>query len=165
VRKLATTSSESCGITTSILQEGRLTTHSYFDGQGTRRIDWPDGALPADGLPLMLREYVKGEVPNAIEVFPSLMASRLPSLEPGRWRVSRESTSIEVPAGEFEGIRLTLTSSDREASWVFDAESPHPLLFHETSEGTIYRLVKIDRLAYWRMNREGDESWWPAELR
>src|SRR3954447_22989974 len=60
LQKLATASSEACGITTAEMVGGRLTTHSYFDGQGDRAASWPADALAEDGLPASLRDYVAG---------------------------------------------------------------------------------------------------------
>ena len=172
--KLATTSSEACGITTAEMVDGRLSTRSYFDGQGDRAQPWP-GGLPEDGLPAALRELVRGEVPATVEVFPSLLAPKLPPLAPETFRVSRRPVGeVEVPAGRFEGVEVALASGGsageadgggRELRYVFAADSPHRLLALDHSDGTSYRLARCERLAYWRLNRPGDEEWLPAGLR
>lgn len=173
--KMATTSAEACGITTGLLVDGRLATHSYFDGQGSREIAYP-GGLPDDGLPALLRELVAGAPPAEIEVFPSLLAPRLPELAPRRWRLTRTATSArgapgvggeggEVPAVE---IRLDRAGAGGEAEWrryVFAREAPHPLVEYSASDGTRYRVNRCERLAYWERNRPGDEEWLPPGLR
>lgn len=168
--KMSTTSSEACGITTGHLVDGRLSTRSYFDGQGAREEVYP-GGLPDDGLPALLRELIAGEAPREIEVFPSLLAARLPELEPRRWRLSRRAVAAEgAPGVGGEGatvaaVELLLTSGDEQRRYVFAGESPHPLLEYTASDGTSYRVARCERLAYWQRNRPGDEEWLPADLR
>ena len=84
LRKLATSSTEGCGISTAEMTDGSLTTRSYFDGQGERRMPWPEGAVPEDALPAVLRDWVVGEPPATMLVFPSLLAGRFPGLEAAR---------------------------------------------------------------------------------
>lgn len=166
--KLATTSSEACGITTAEMVDGRLATRSYFDGQGDRTAPWP-GGLPEDGLPAVLRELVRGDLPATLQVVPSLLAPRLPPLEPETFRVSRSPAGdVEVPAGRFAGVEIELAAEGgggRSLRYVFAAEPPHRLLAFAASDGTSYRLAKCERLEYWRLNRPGDEEWLPGGLR
>lgn len=168
--KMSTTSSEACGITTGEVVDGRLATRSYFDGQGARETAYP-GGLPDDGLPALLRELIAGEAPREIEVFPSLLAARLPELEPRRWRLSRRAVEAQGAAGvggegaTVAAVELLLTSGDDSRRYVFAAESPHPLLEFTASDGTGYRVARCERLAYWQRNRPGDEEWLPADLR
>jgi hypothetical protein len=163
--KLATTSSEACGITTAVVADGRITTHSYFDGQGDAVASWP-GGLPEDGLAALLRDFVGGEAPSRLEVFPSLLGGHLPPLRPETWRLERRRrAAVEVPAGTFPAVELRL---EGEAGWrryAFSAEAPHPLLESESSDGTAYRLARCERIAYWEHHRPGAEEWYPEGLR
>lgn len=162
VRKLATSSTEGCGISTAEMVGGRLRASSYFDGQGVRVTPWPAGALPEDGLPALLRGYVTGPLPRSVEVFPSLLTGRFPPLEAASWQLERRPASrVTVPAGTFEGVELRLERDGRFLAYTFAAEPPHVLLAHETGDGTTYRLAKVERLAYWNLNRPGGEAWWP----
>ncbi|HMB55410.1 MAG TPA: hypothetical protein VKU40_18975 [Thermoanaerobaculia bacterium] len=156
LEKMVTTSSEACGITTSELVDGELATHSYFDGQGQRRGRWA-GGLPEDGLPLLLRELVGGELPEAIEVFPSLLTGHLPPLEPVRYELARRLDGDHVV--------IELRNSEASLSYRFETAVPHRLAAFATGDGTRYRLARCERLAYWSMARPGAEEWWPAELR
>ena len=167
LRKLAATSSEACGVATALVRGGQLETHSYFDGQGDRVQPWPAGAVAEDGLPATLRDLVAAEpLPAELEVFPSLMSGRYPpALRPVRYRVARSAALARVPAGEFAAVEIRLTSGAEFASYTFDRELPHPLLALRRSDGTEYRLVKRERLAYWKLHRPGDESWIPPALR
>ncbi len=167
LRKLAATSSEACGVATALVRGGRLETHSYFDGQGDHEQPWPEGALPEDGLPASLRDLIGADPPPAeLEVFPSLMSGRYPPpLGPARYRVTRSAVTARVPAGELPAIEIRLTRGVEFLSYSFDREPPHRLLELRRSDGTAYRLVKSERLAYWTRNRPGDESWFPPALR
>ena len=166
LQKLATASSEACGISTAEMVEGRLTTHSYFDGQGDRAASWPTNALPEDGLPASLRDYVTGRAPAALEVFPSLLAGRLPELKPAAYRVERrEVPAVEAPGGKVPGVEIRLTNGPSVLAYTFDRESPYRLLRFEREDGTAYRLAKCERIPYWQMSRPGDEAWLPPRVR
>ncbi len=157
VRKVAATSSEACGVSTAEVARGRLETRSYFDGQGDRSLPWPAAALPEDGLPAALRDYVTGDAPAELAVFPSLMQSRFPELEPAVWKVARKSVE--------SGIEIRLTRGDESMAYTFDAAAPHRLLRLDRSDGTVYSLAKCERIAYWEKHNPGDEAWLPEAVR
>lgn len=166
LQKLAATSSEACGISTAEVAGGRLATRSYFDGQGDRTLAWPDAALPEDGLPASLRDYVAGRAPASLEVFPSLLAGRFPELKPAAYRVEkREVPAVETPEGPRPGIEIRLTSGPAVLAYTFDREPPYRLLRFEREDGTVYRVSKCERLAYWGMHDPGGEAWWPRRPR
>jgi hypothetical protein len=157
VRKVAATSSEACGVSTAEVARGRLETRSYFDGQGDRSLPWPAAALPEDGLPASLRDYVTGEAPAAVTVFPSLMQSRFPELAPAVWKLERKSVQA--------GVEIRLKHGDEWAAYTFDARAPHRLLRLDRGDGTVYSLAKCDRIAYWGMHDPGDAAWLPEAAR
>jgi hypothetical protein len=164
--KAAATSSEACGISTAHLLDGFLSTRSYFDGQGDRRQRYPAGALLEDGLPALLRDYVAGTPPSTLELFPTLMAGRFPPLAAARFALSRRPAGeVEVPAGRFPAVELTLEGGDRRLTYLFEEEAPHRLLRFAGSGGTEYRLARCDRLVYWKMQAPGEEAWLPPEVR
>lgn len=166
LQKLATASSEACGISTAEMVGGRLATRSYFDGQGDRVTGWPAGALPEDGLPASLRDYVTGRTPAALEVFPSLLAGRLPELKPAAYRVERrEVPAVETPEGKVPGVEIRLTRGPALLAYTFDREPPYRLLRFEREDGTAYHLAKCERIPYWQMSRPGDEAWLPPSVR
>ena len=157
VRKIAATSSEACGVSTAEVARGRLETRSYFDGQGDRSMPWPAAALPEDGLPASLRDYVTGEVPATLTVFPSLMQSRFPELEPAVWKVARKSVE--------GGVEIRLSQAAEWTAYTFDSKPPHRLLRLDRSDGTVYSLAKCERIAYWGMHDPGDAAWLPEAAR
>jgi hypothetical protein len=164
--KLATTSSEACGISTALMVRGRLEMRSYFDGDAERRLAFPPDAVPADGLPALLRDYVRGEPPARLQVFPSLLAGRFAGAGPEMLALrKRGAAPLQVPAGTFAAVEIELAGAGASWSFFFESELPCRLLLFRDADGTEYRLVKSERLAYWRLHARGDESWLPAALR
>lgn len=157
LQKIAATSSEACGVSTAEMVGGRLATRSYFDGQGDRSTPYPEGALPEDGLPASLRDYVAGQAPATLQVFPSLLAGKFADLEPAAYRVEKRQVA--------DGVEIRLTSGKSVLTYTFQKEAPHLLLRFEREDGTVYRMAKCDRLAYWEMHDPGDEAWLPAKVR
>lgn len=160
LQKIAATSSEACGVSTAEVARGRLDTRSYFDGQGNRSLAWPDGAVPEDGLPAVLRDFVagnEGDTPATLRVFPSLMQSRFPELAAAEWKVEKKAVE--------EGVRLQLQREGHSLAYTFERQPPHRLLRFETGDGTVYKMKKCERLAYWEMHDPGDEAWLPAGVR
>ena len=166
LQKLATASSEACGVTTAEMVGGRLATRSYFDGQGDRAMNWPAGALPEDGLPASLRDYVTGRAPAALAVFPSLLAGRLPELRPATYRLERrEVPAVDTPEGRVPGVEIRLTSGPSVISYTFDRQAPYRLLRFEREDGTTYRMARCERVPSWQMSKPGDEKWLPPGAR
>ncbi|HVS02457.1 MAG TPA: hypothetical protein VMT16_06780 [Thermoanaerobaculia bacterium] len=164
--KVAATSSEACGVTTAYVRDGRLEVRSYFDGVGDRRYEYPSGALPQDGLPALLRDWLQGEAPAALSVMPSFLDSRLADLAPRTLRLRRSGPhALVVPAGSFEVVELRLEDDAGWLSFDFAAAPPHHLVRFRDDAGTAYRLAKCDRLRYWEMHDPGGESWLPPGLR
>lgn len=164
--KLAATSSEACGVSTALLIDGRLETHSYFDGEGDRQQTFPSHAVPEDALPALLRDYVQGEPPPRLQVFPLLLMGRFHDLEATSFDVSKKSLdSLRVPAGSFAAVEITLGHGPTQLTYAFERAAPHRLLLYRHSDGTEYRLAKSERIAYWRMHDPGGEAWLPPDLR
>lgn len=160
LQKIAATSSEAIGIATAEMVGGRLDTRSYFDGQGDRSMAWPAGAVPEDGLPALLRDYVAGPAPATLEVFPSLLAGRFGKLEPAVYQVEKREGA--APA---DTVEIRLTHSPSSLLYVFEKEAPHRLVLFEREDGTVYRMAKCERIAYWEMHEPGDKAWLPETAR
>lgn len=166
LRKVAATSSEACGVSTADIVRGRLSTRSYFDGQGDRTQPYPAGALPEDGLPAQLRDFVAGDAPAKLEVFPSLLAGRFAELAPATYRVEkRDAGRVSTPGGAFEAVELRLTNGPSTLSYTFEKATPHRLLRFEREDGTRYELARCERIPYWEMHGPGDEAWLPEGVR
>ena len=157
LRKVAATSSEACGISTAQVARGQLETRSYFDGQGDRSLPYPAEALPEDGLPAMLRDFVAGQPPATLSIFPSLMQSKFPELEAAPWKVEKRAVRT--------GVEIRLTHGQDSLAYTFERESPHRLLRFERQDGTVYSLAKCERIPYWEMHDPGGEAWLPESVR
>lgn len=166
LEKIAATSSEACGVSTSQMTDGRLTAHSYFDGVADQTLDYPADAVPFDGLPALLRDFVAGPAPVELSVFSPLMDGRLADLGARTYRLDRRTGArARVPAGEFDVVDLVLTRDGESLTYRFEAEPPHRLIELEETGGTSYRMSKCERLPYWRMSGAGQEDWLPEEVR
>jgi hypothetical protein len=147
----------------------RLTSHSYFDGEADQQrvLTVPADALAADAILLWARGFAaptlgpgeRREVP----LVGSLKTSRLrhQPLELGRGTLARDATPtrLSVPAGSFEVDRKTVQIAGG-STWTIHVESakPHRVIQWETSDGERAVLLASDRLPYWKMHGEGDES-------
>jgi hypothetical protein len=166
LRKMTATSSEGCGISTALIKDGMIETHSYFDGQGDREMRYPESALLEDGLAMTLRDFVVGAMPDELEVFPSLMAGRFTSLEPRSWKLVRSEPRVaDTALGPVEAVAVRLERDGQWMSFTFAVEAPHRLLELRRSDGTAYRVAKCERIPYWEMNQPGGQEWLPESLR
>jgi hypothetical protein len=163
LRKLSTSSAEACGISTAHMIDGRLNTRSYFDGQGEGELPFPEGVVPEDALPAVLRDYVEGEAPDALQIFPSLMSGRFSRLESRELELSRERLELDTAMGRLDAVEIRLAGSGG-GRWVFAAESPHALLLVERNDRTTYTLAKCERIPYWSMAGPGGEGWLPESV-
>jgi hypothetical protein len=166
--KLATTSSEACGVTTTYrVGDGPLAVRSYFDGVADRDVAWPHVAVPQDALPALLRDWV-GEAPPPDEllVFPSFLDARLAVERPRALRVARrDAGAVEVPGGRYDAVEIELRGDGESLTYVFERASPHRLLELRGSDGTLYRMARCGRIRYWEMHEPGGEQWLPAAVR
>lgn len=142
--------------------------HSYFDGEADGRdaLPLPDDALFEDALPIALRgwlgPYLSPGQRRVLPLLPSLLRSRLEH-RPLRWgratisRAEREEP-IAVPAGRFTVVRWTV-AEDHGPSTTYFIESvpPFRLIRWMVDTGEDAVLLGSARLAYWEMNRPGDE--------
>lgn len=166
LQKIAATSSEACGVSTAQMTDGTLDVHSYFDGVGDQTLDYPEEALPLEGLPAQLRDYVTGDSPRELTVFAPLMDGRLAELGPRTYMLKRrDGGDVEVPAGTFDTVELTLEREGGALTFWFESQAPHRLVKLAETGGTVYRMSKCERIPYWRMSRPGNEEWLPEEVR
>jgi hypothetical protein len=160
LRKLATSSIEDCGVSTGFMVDARLEIRSYFDGVGEQTLPWPQEAISEDGLAASLRDFVASqEIPPALLVFPTLLDSRLDDLNPRRLALARRPAGeVESPGGEsVSAVELVLDGVGHTLTYLFEAAPPHRLLAHSTGQGTRYRLLGCQRVAYWERNTPEDQ--------
>ncbi|MDQ6891688.1 MAG: hypothetical protein M3167_03295 [Acidobacteriota bacterium] len=171
--KAAFSSQEWCGgVWSQILFDAgsaRSTLHSYFDGEAdqSRSIPVPAEALSGDALLLWARglaaPLVRPGERREVPLVRSLENARLShgAVDLQRAVLSREpaASRITVPAGTFDVRRATVEIAGG-ATWKFAVETalPHRIVEWESSEGEKASLLGSDRLEYWKLHGEGQES-------
>jgi hypothetical protein len=135
--------------------------HSYFAGEEDARkvVETPEGTLYEDALFIQLREldgrFNEGEDWSG-SLVPRLWERRKEHepLEPVDAQITREDAEFDgTPVTRFE-----LTYEGKTATFDIAKDYPHRLLHWSRSDGTEMTLVGSERLPYWRLNRNGDES-------
>ena len=163
--KITLTAQEWCGHVFQAVWPGReaFSTEiaSYFasEGEATRRVSTPHGTLYEDALLIQLREL---DAPFAGG------GDWSGSLAPSLWRLRRAhvapapaTATLKRQLAERDGTpvtRLVLTSEGYRRT--FDVErSPSRRILGWTSDGEEARLLETARLAYWKLNHVGGESY------
>lgn len=130
---------------------------SYFASEGERdeSVEAPEGAIYEDALAIQLRE-LDGPFAEGADwegtLVPSIWRARQAHvpLRPGPATIAREQ--------EGDVIRFTLRAGDLERVYEVEAGGQRRLLGWRASDGEEMRIVATERLAYWTLNRPGDES-------
>jgi hypothetical protein len=165
--KFSLTSFEWCGNTykeyTRRDGKARLHVHTYWDNQAEATYDLPVGpdVVFYDQVPLWVRSLPQtaGTV-RALRLIPSQIHSQgsRPEVRSAVLRASGEET-IESPAGTFPALRWELKVEGEPPDLFWTArEFPHLLVAWDKPDGGRYRLMWTQRLAYWMLNRPGDEK-------
>lgn len=172
--KVSFSSQEWCGqVYHQILPRGdtlKGTFHSYFDGEadGSDDLSIPPGGVFEDALPILLRgfkgEYLKPGESRTVPLLPSLLSARLEhkKLAWTQATIARaaQTSSVRVPAGSFEVVTWTVTSEGRPTlTFQFEAQAPYHLVRWASDGGEEALLLKSTRLAYWKLNTPGGESY------
>ena len=171
--KVSFSSQEWCGDTYGQIlfdaASARLTSHSYFDGEAdqARTLPVPADALDGDSVLLWARGFAGPLVApgerREVPLVKSLRTSRLAHepVDVGRATLSREAARgpATVPAGTFAVERRTVEISGG-PTWTIlvEAAPPHRIIQWEISDGERASLLASDRLAYWKMHGERDQS-------
>ena len=162
--KLVTSSQEWCGITSKQLfvrgPESVLRASSYFGAEGERAdpVQLDARTVLFDALPLWLRSLDLDRVGRrAVQLLPAQLSShaQAPRIAPATIEVAAPRT-LDVPAGRFEGVPVTVVHDGGEDTFVFDAVAPHTLLRWERADGGHYELEWVRYAPYWRLTDEGD---------
>ncbi len=147
----------------------RLTSHSYFDGEAdqARSVPAPADALSGDAILLWARGFAAPAIQagerREVPLVKSIEAARLShrGVELQRVALSRDAaaTRITVPAGTFQ-VERRVAEIAGGPTWKIDVEAaePHRIIAWETSEGEKATLLASDRLEYWKLHGEGQES-------
>jgi hypothetical protein len=170
--KLTFTSAEWCGhVYDELLFYPKKITgrfFSYFEGEsGETNLKNHDGGLVEDNLFIVLRglrgHYLEPGASKRVRFLPGVYYGRL-AHKPLEWedaKVSRlEGTkTIDVPAGSFESIVYTIeTGGGRTGTFYIESEYPHRIIRWEMLPDIEGELTGSKRLAYWKLNKNGDEQ-------
>ena len=164
--KLSLTSNEWCGNTykeyTRRDGRGTLHVHTYWDNQAEATYDLPTGpdVVFYDALPLWIRSLPQSAgTERALRLLPSQIESKGPRPEAqAATLVAAREEGIVVPAGRFRALRWELrTAGGRPDVYWTAGDAPHVLVAWDRGDGGAYRLKWTQRLAYWTLNRPGDE--------
>jgi hypothetical protein len=110
---------------------------------GDRTAPGPRGALPEDGLPASLRDYVAGPAPAALRILPSRLAGRSEGLKPAVYQMEKRRVA--------EGVEIRLTRGPSVLAYTFERETPFRLVRFERQDGMVYRLARCERIPYREM--------------
>lgn len=161
------------------------TLHSYFDGEADQEneLSYPANGFSEDVLPLWARQMATPLLaPGESKELPLLSSLRTVRFYHipvgwGKVKLSREAAtqSITVPAGTFEVeiFRAELSEDTSKSKYPSMAKEisngltktfyvekafPNRIIKWETNTGEHAELLASDRLAYWKLNNEGGES-------
>lgn len=162
--KVAWSSQEWCGnlFKEALFDKGavRVTSHSYFDGEGDQALNEPTPAaavVSEDALMLWARGMAwpvlkDGETREA----PALLALQAARFKKGPMQWGKVVLS-RATSGDVDVFRAKL-SDGRERVYEVEKAMPHRVLKYTTSEGLEAVLVATERLKYWELNKPGGEA-------
>jgi len=144
--------------------------HSYFDGEadGTEDLELPADGVFEDALPVLLRgwngESLKPGESRTVPFLPSLLWARL-NHRPLAWtstRIARAAaaSTVTVPAGTFVVTTYHVEVADgRKLSFAVEVKPPYRLVRQTGPDGEELALKGSTRLAYWKLNGLGGETY------
>jgi hypothetical protein len=170
--KISFSSQEWCGHVWHQLapRAGRLAGlfHSYFDGEadGSDDLELPASGIAEDALPVLVRgwngELLKPGESRSVPLLPSLLHARLLH-RPLAWAKatlsrSARTTTLKTPAGTFAvSVYEVRVDDGRTLTFAVEAAAPFRLVRQTGADGEELVLQGSTRLAYWRLNKPGDE--------
>ncbi|MDH3217503.1 MAG: hypothetical protein OEN01_14675 [Candidatus Krumholzibacteria bacterium] len=171
--KISFTSAEWCGHVYQELSFGRdrITGHydSYFENEsGPLDIQRVANSIAEDNLFILLRglrgDYLESGKKRTVQILPSMYFGRLAHESPG-WvqaeiKRAKKSKSIKVPAGKFKTMVYELNLSDgRKGVFHIEDHYPHRIIRWQMSPDVKAEMTGSERLKYWSLNRNGNESY------
>jgi hypothetical protein len=134
---------------------------SYFASEGETLLELPvpEGTVYEDALLIQLRE-LDGPFAGGGD-WTGPLVRELWSLRTGRGPVSTVEARITRSEASRDGVAVTrfvLEAGDYRRTFDVESASPRRVLGWEASTGERAELLGTERLAYWQLNRPGDES-------
>ena len=135
---------------------------SYFhaEGESSKSVRVPQGTIYEDALLIQLREldgpFAQGRNWSG-SIVPSLWSARkrhVP-LEPVVATIKRENATRDgAPV-----TRFTVTYGSVVTTYDVEKKMPRRVLGWKSSDGELGRILKTNRLSYWKLNHPGDEKY------
>lgn len=171
--KVTFTSSEWCGQVYEelLFYPDRISGHyySYFENEsGPRDIEVAEDGVSEDNLFILLRglrgDYLEPGGKKDVLMLPSVYFGRLshqtPDWSEAEIKRPEENATIKVPAGEFETIPYEIKTADgREGRFYIENRYPHRIVRWEMLPDVKAELTGSERLQYWKLNQNGNESY------
>jgi hypothetical protein len=142
--------------------------HSYFDGEADamESLDLPSGGVTEDALPVLVRGWngtlLDPGQSRTVPFLPSVLSARLQH-RPLAWTRatitrSKATSRVTVPAGAFDVTTYEVAVGDgRKLSFAVEVAPPYRLVRQTGADGEELLLKGSTRLAYWQLNKPGDE--------
>jgi hypothetical protein len=97
-----------------------------------------------------------------IPLLPSQISSRVKEPETMMAAVELIKTeSISVPAGSFDCELVEVSHAAGKDQFWFETNFPKRLIKWKAFHGDLYELLESKNLAYWELNKPGDEKYLP----
>lgn len=158
--KLVTSSQEWCGSTfvEAVVRGQRLEvrTFSYLEGEGDRTftLEWPSGAWVEDALPVLARSLPPAPGRRRVPFLASLLGN---SVRPPRLGAAEVTWAVAGDAGADRWHVRVAVEGGGVHELELEREGSRRLLSWQRPSGDRSVAVGVERLAYWRLNRPGDE--------
>jgi hypothetical protein len=158
--RVTLSSQDWCGLThkTLTVLEGAalLRTDSYFGAEAGRvfRFAVDERTVLGDALPLFVRTLdLRSPGVRRLRIADAQLSSHAP---PPRVRDATFEVGlpgvVDVPAGRFGAVPITVLAGDDEDVYWVDAEAPHTLVRWDRADGGTWELDHVRRAPYWAMH-------------
>ncbi len=162
VHKLTMSSQEWCGNTFKAFTRTdstlRLRYDSYWDGEGAGQRSLEVGGVFEDQLVYSLRALDVAAVHSfKLPVYPSVVTSKVGDLKPIDAGFTVSDDLVDLTGDFSKGVstpawRVDMQRADgATASWWFGKEQPNVLLRFVHSDGRQWKLISVERSAYWEV--------------
>jgi hypothetical protein len=140
---------------------------SYFQGESSvTALERPSDGIAEDNLFILLRglrgDFLEPGERVEVPLLPGSLHRRLQH-RPLGWTTAtierlEEPETVEVPAGVFETIVYEVrVAGGRNGHFHIESDYPHRIVRYDWGDESA-ELLGSERMAYWRLNGEGDES-------
>jgi hypothetical protein len=142
---------------------------SYFDGEADaeEKLNAPPNAIAVDELPILVRgiprPFLREGESKRLSVLTSVERARLLhrplGYVQGTLSRAKATRTVSVSAGKFQVEEWTLELDNGERyTYAVERAFPHRIIEWSGPDGELARMRGVDRIEYWKLNRNGDEK-------